>query len=115
MQKKDLFPFRSKFWLNDEEYLTEILKNCGFEKIRFFRQDLPFSEEYGGNAEVHFQMPANKALLKGVYKKFGDKGVEEVKNEVRQKLAQYYQEGKWVGVEALVITAQKPTGTNINL
>jgi SAM-dependent methyltransferase len=79
MTREGVMTFRSKFHLNDEQKISKMLLDHGFTAIKFIRQELPFSDAFVSNTDEHFEMPANKAMLKNL----DSSKVESLRKEMR--------------------------------
>lgn len=102
MTREGVMNFRSKFHLDDEQKIAQMLQNNGFSAIKFIRQELPFSDAFVADVDQHFEMPANKSMLKNLE----SSKVESLRKEMRQKMQEALQKGH-VGVECLIITAER--------
>lgn len=100
--KETKVEFKSKFHLNDTTKLTEMLIKTGFKHPRFMRQDLSFGIRDPSEADEHFTMPANQAILS----KFSQEGKEELKGELRNKFKTTL-DTSFIGIQTLLVTATK--------
>lgn len=103
VEKHGHIEFRSKFHLNSEVKLREMLNKAGFVEPRFLRQDISFSIERAEDALNYFSTPANQAILK----KFSPEVVESMKKELQDTYAKILKE-RFIGVQTLIFTAKKP-------
>lgn len=102
MKREGVMSFRSKFHMNDEPKIIKMLEKNGFGSIKFFRQDLPFTDEFVSKTNEHFEMPANKAMLKNL----DDYTVDKLKTEMKDRMDGFLKK-EHVGVESLIVTAVK--------
>jgi ubiquinone/menaquinone biosynthesis C-methylase UbiE len=103
MRREGVMEYRSKFHMDDEAKVRLMLEESGFKNVRFMRQDIPFDEDYCRDTDGHFKMPANRAMLKG----FSTEKINALREELRGMMADVL-EKEHVGVENLLITADKP-------
>lgn len=95
--------FRSKFYLSDTTLLRRLCEEAGFKNIRLLRQTMYMGVENSSQADEHFSMPANRAILR----QFPAETQERLKTTLRDQYAQTLASGH-VGCEVIIVDAVKP-------
>jgi ubiquinone/menaquinone biosynthesis C-methylase UbiE len=102
VKKEGHIEYRSKFYLADEAMLRQLVTEAGFKRFRTMRQDLSFGVKRPEEADDHFEMPSNKAILK----KFDKTKVESMKSELRSLYKTALQD-RVIGIQNLLVVATK--------
>lgn len=102
VKKQGHIEFRSKFHLNDEAKLRALVESAGFKNVRLMRQDLSFGIKGPEDADEHFTMPSNQAILK----QFDSKTVSQMKEDLREQFRETLR-SQVIGVQNLLVVASK--------